>query len=40
MRDAIAAAELIVLDAASHMLCAEQPDATNAALLHFLEGGR
>jgi 3-oxoadipate enol-lactonase len=40
MRDAIPNAELIVLDAASHMLCAERPDATNAALLHFLEGGR
>ena len=40
MRDAIPAAELLVLDAASHMLCAERPEATNAALLHFLEGGR
>jgi 3-oxoadipate enol-lactonase len=40
MRDAIPNAELIVLDAASHMLCAERPDATNAALLHFLEGER
>jgi 3-oxoadipate enol-lactonase len=39
MRDAIEAAELLVFDAASHMLCAEQPDATNAALLRFLEGG-
>jgi 3-oxoadipate enol-lactonase len=40
MRDAIPAAELIVFDAASHMLCAERPEATNAALLRFLEGGR
>jgi 3-oxoadipate enol-lactonase len=40
MRDAIPSAELIVLDAASHMLCAERPEATNAALLRFLEGGR
>ena len=38
MRDAIAAAELIVLEGASHMLCAERPDATSAALLRFLEG--
>jgi 3-oxoadipate enol-lactonase len=40
MRGAIEGAELIVFDAASHLLCAEQPDATNAALLRFLEGGR
>ena len=40
MRDAIANAELIVLDDAAHMLCAEQPEATDAALLAFLEGGR
>jgi 3-oxoadipate enol-lactonase len=40
MRDAIPSAELIVFEHASHMLCAEQPEATNAALLHFLEGGR
>ncbi|MDQ6942634.1 MAG: 3-oxoadipate enol-lactonase [Candidatus Eremiobacteraeota bacterium] len=40
MRDAIPGAELIVFEHASHMLCAEQPEATNAALLHFLEGGR
>ena len=40
MRDAIPAAELLVLEAASHLLCAERPEATNAALLRFLEGGR
>ena len=40
IRDAIPGAELLVLDAASHMLCAERPEATNAALLRFLEGGR
>ena len=40
MRAAIPSAELIVFDDASHMLCAEQPEATNAALLRFLEGGR
>lgn len=40
MRDAIPGAELLVLDAASHMLCAERPEATNTALLRFLEGGR
>jgi 3-oxoadipate enol-lactonase len=40
MRDAIPTAELIVLDDAAHMLCAEQPNATNAALVRFLEGGR
>jgi 3-oxoadipate enol-lactonase len=40
MRDAIPNAELIVFDEASHLLCAERPEATNAALLHFLEGGR
>jgi 3-oxoadipate enol-lactonase len=40
MRDAIPNAELIVLEHASHMLCAEQPNATNAALLRFLEGER
>jgi pimeloyl-ACP methyl ester carboxylesterase len=39
MRDAIPNAELLVLDDAAHMLCAEQPNATNAALLRFLEGG-
>ena len=38
MRDAIPNAELVVLDGAAHMLCAEQPAATNAALLRFLEG--
>ena len=40
MRDAIPGAELLVLDGASHLLCAERPGATNAALLRFLEGGR
>ena len=40
MRDAIPGSELLVLDAASHLFCAEQPGATNAALLRFLEGGR
>jgi 3-oxoadipate enol-lactonase len=40
MRDAIPGAELLVLDAASHLFCAEQPGATNAALLRFLEGGK
>jgi 3-oxoadipate enol-lactonase len=40
MRDAIPSAELMVLDGASHMLCAERPEATTAALLRFLEGGR
>lgn len=39
LRDAIPGAELIVLENASHMLCAEQPSATDAALLLFLEGG-
>ena len=39
MRDAIPNAELVVLDDAAHMLCAEQPRATNAVLLRFLEGG-
>ena len=33
-------AELIVFEHASHMLCAERPEAANAALLRFLEGGR
>jgi 3-oxoadipate enol-lactonase len=37
MRDAIPSAELVVLDDAAHMLCAEQPQATNAVLLRFLE---
>ena len=40
MRDAIPNAELIVLDDAAHMLCAEQPRATNAVLLRFLEAMR
>ena len=40
MRDTIPNAELIVFENAAHMLCAEQPDATDAALLAFLEGGR
>jgi 3-oxoadipate enol-lactonase len=33
---AIAGAELLVLDDAAHILCAERPDAFNAALLAFL----
>lgn len=40
MRDAIRGAELVVLDGASHMLCAEQPRATNALLRRFLEAER
>jgi 3-oxoadipate enol-lactonase len=40
MRDAIPSAELVVLDDASHMLCAEQPRATNALLRRFLEAER
>jgi 3-oxoadipate enol-lactonase len=39
MRAAIPAAELLVVEGAAHMLCAEQPAATSAALLRFLEGG-
>jgi 3-oxoadipate enol-lactonase len=38
LREAVPNAELVVLAAAAHMLCAEQPDATNALLLRFLEG--
>jgi pimeloyl-ACP methyl ester carboxylesterase len=40
MRDAITGAELVVLDGVSHMLCAEQPGATNALLRRFLEADR
>jgi 3-oxoadipate enol-lactonase len=40
MRDAIPGAELVVLDDASHMLCAERPRATNALLRRFLEAER
>ncbi|MDB5026810.1 MAG: hypothetical protein JWO66_499, partial [Candidatus Eremiobacteraeota bacterium] len=36
LRDAIRGAELHVLHAAAHMLCAEQPVAFNELLLRFL----
>lgn len=36
LRAAVAGAELLVLDDAAHMLCAERPDAFNPALLAFL----
>jgi 3-oxoadipate enol-lactonase len=39
MRDAIPNADLVVLADAAHMLCAERPDETDAALLRFLEEG-
>ncbi len=35
---AVAGAELLVLSDAAHMLCAERPEAFNAALLAFLGG--
>jgi 3-oxoadipate enol-lactonase len=38
LRDAIAGSELVIVDGAAHMLNVEQPAATNAALLRFLEG--
>lgn len=40
LRDAIAGAELLVIDGAAHILNVEQPAATNAALLRFLEADR
>ena len=39
MRDAIPGAQLEVMHAAAHMLCAEHPVAFNELLLRFLEAG-
>lgn len=40
LRAAIPGAELLVLEGAAHILCAEQPDALNAALLAFLKSAQ